>query len=282
MGTVRSPRLEVESGKVFGPPLFARESFPIGQIVSEVSYVPGSSERSAALQRKSRTFSIWILIIKVKLKWFCDHSAETWQVSFTGVVIMPKKGCREVFFRLWQVCGARCVFGWFSLVLFLAPEPKTMSQPERKEDAEQPKLKSELEQNGVLVNPRAVCHMCKRLYRDPKILPCLHTFCSDCIGQLEPFSVSSRRSVRSGEAAEADRPAVTVTVLCPGCDYEVDIPASGPAGLSTDHLALDEVFLETLVTDGPLGCDLCGEGGAESRCEVCTVNLCEFCCQAHR
>uniref|UniRef100_A0A8C2ZWP6 RING-type E3 ubiquitin transferase n=1 Tax=Cyclopterus lumpus TaxID=8103 RepID=A0A8C2ZWP6_CYCLU len=126
----------------------------------------------------------------------------------------------------------------------------------------------------------AVCSGCKRLYRDPKILPCLHTFCSDCIGLLEPFSVSSRKGPENGEAAEGHRTAVTV--LCPDCDCEVDIPASGPGGLSTDHLALDEVFLETLATDGPLGCDLCGEGGAESRCDVCCVNLCAFCCQAHR
>lgn len=162
-----------------------------------------------------------------------------------------------------------------------------MSQCDNKKNAEQPSLDSE-QQLHVAVNPRAVCNACKRLYRDPKILPCLHTFCSDCIGQLEPFSVSSRshrdgpEEGRGGEAVEEDRPAVTVTVLCPDCDSEVDIPPSGPAGLSTDHLALDEVFLETLVTNGPLGCDLCGEGGAESRCEVCCVNLCEFCCQAHR
>ncbi|KAM6955850.1 E3 ubiquitin-protein ligase TRIM45 isoform 1-T1 [Lycodopsis pacificus] len=158
-----------------------------------------------------------------------------------------------------------------------------MSQSERRENAEESKLRSE-PQNGVLVNPRAVCNGCTRLYRDPKILPCLHTFCSDCIGQLEPFSVSSRKSPENGksEAAQGDRPAGTVTVLCPDCDSEVDIPPSGPGGLSTDHLALDEVFLETLATDGPLGCDLCGEVGAESRCDVCCVNLCAFCCQAHR
>ncbi|TNN04426.1 hypothetical protein fugu_001455 [Takifugu bimaculatus] len=141
-----------------------------------------------------------------------------------------------------------------------------MSQPDRIEN------EAELERNGPPANPRAVCNACKRLYRDPRILPCLHTFCSECIGQLEPFSM--------GGPPRGERP--VVTVLCPTCDSEVDIPPSGPGALSTDHLALDEVFLETLVADGPLGCDLCGEGGAESRCEVCCVNLCGFCCQAHR
>ncbi|CAJ1079045.1 tripartite motif-containing protein 45 [Xyrichtys novacula] len=159
-----------------------------------------------------------------------------------------------------------------------------MSLSENSENREELALDSKNEQNGNVVNPKAVCNVCKRLYRDPKILPCLHTFCSDCIGQLEPFSVSSPRDSTEGrtrEGVKEDR-GVTVTVLCPDCDSEVDLPPSGLQGLSTDHLALDEVFLETLVTDGPLGCDLCGEGGAESRCEVCSVNLCEFCCQAHR
>ncbi|XP_034430722.1 tripartite motif-containing protein 45 [Hippoglossus hippoglossus] len=130
---------------------------------------------------------------------------------------------------------------------------------------------------GQSMSPLAVCTVCDRLFRDPKLLPCLHTFCSDCIGQLEPFS---RPLSSLSPEQEPDRAAVTV--LCPDCDSEVDLPPSGPSGLSTDHLALDAVFLETLLSDRPLSCDLCGEGGSESRCEVCCVNLCEFCCQAHR
>ncbi|KAF6726808.1 Tripartite motif-containing protein 45 [Oryzias melastigma] len=157
------------------------------------------------------------------------------------------------------------------------------------EESEQNKPRTEpagpgLDQKAGSVNPRAVCNVCRRLFRDPRILPCLHTFCSDCIAQLEPFSVTSRgrRDGPDGAAATANRAAARVTVLCPDCDSEVDIPQAGPGGLSPDHLALDEVFLETLVSNGPLGCDLCGEGSAAGRCEVCSVSLCEFCSQAHR
>ena len=157
-----------------------------------------------------------------------------------------------------------------------------MSQEERRQNTGQRAPNPEHEQNGLSGNPRAVCNVCQRLYREPKILPCLHTFCLDCISQLEPFSVSPRGDTpRGGQVLdEEDRP--PVTVFCPDCDSEVELPPSGPGGLSSDHLALDEVFSETLVSDGPLGCDLCGEGGAKSRCEVCCFNLCEFCCQAHR
>uniref|UniRef100_A0AAY4D9F4 RING-type E3 ubiquitin transferase n=1 Tax=Denticeps clupeoides TaxID=299321 RepID=A0AAY4D9F4_9TELE len=119
---------------------------------------------------------------------------------------------------------------------------------------------------------RSLCRACGRSYREPKILPCLHTFCADCIRQLEPFSAP-------GAARGERRPA---TVLCPQCDAEVELPAAGADGLSTDHLALDEVFRESLLRGGGVPCDLCGEGDAGRRCEVCCVNLCEFCSQAHR
>lgn len=73
------------------------------------------------------------------------------------------------------------------------------------------------------------------------MLPCLHTFCADCVGQLEPFSRALSSVSPEQEEGQAD-----ITVLCPDCDSKVDLP---PSGLSTDHLVLDTVFLDS--GDGP-------------------------------
>ncbi|MCI4378276.1 hypothetical protein PGIGA_G00214080 [Pangasianodon gigas] len=121
---------------------------------------------------------------------------------------------------------------------------------------------------------RALCGVCKRMYREPKLLSCLHTFCADCIRELERFSPLS----------PAREQAQSLTVLCPECDSEVELPRSGVDGLAADPLALDEVFMETLLLEKSAACDLCGDAEAEAqqRCEVCSLNLCDFCSQAHR
>uniref|UniRef100_A0A8C8CGA9 B box-type domain-containing protein n=1 Tax=Oncorhynchus tshawytscha TaxID=74940 RepID=A0A8C8CGA9_ONCTS len=80
---------------------------------------------------------------------------------------------------------------------------------------------------------------------------------------------------------EGESPSSAITGFCPECDSEVDIPLSGVEWLTTDHLALDEVFLETLMSENSVVCDLCSDWDTEKRCEVCCVNLCEF-CQAQR
>ncbi|EMP33633.1 Tripartite motif-containing protein 45 [Chelonia mydas] len=64
---------------------------------------------------------------------------------------------------------------------------------------------------------------------------------------------------------------------------EVDLPPGGINDLTTDHLAMNEVLLETLQAQGPgMLCDLCVDGEAVKHCPTCKANLCHFCCQAHR
>ncbi|KAF7709353.1 tripartite motif-containing protein 45 [Silurus meridionalis] len=134
---------------------------------------------------------------------------------------------------------------------------------------------TDTESNGNVSSSRAFCRVCKRMYREPKLLSCLHTFCADCIRQLEAFSPLS-------EAPARDRDRVRERVLCPECDSVVELPRSGVDALTTDHLALDEVFMETLLLEKCAVCDLCGDAEARQRCAVCSLNLCDFCSQAHR
>ncbi|MFT7818275.1 tripartite motif-containing protein 45-like [Arapaima gigas] len=125
------------------------------------------------------------------------------------------------------------------------------------------------------------CPVCAQRFRDPRILPCLHTVCADCSRRLEPFR---HRGSAPGSSEGS------LSVLCPQCDAQGELPPTGVDDLPLDHLALDRVFLESLEeADGPgseprsgLSCDLCGESGVQHRCQVCSTNLCAFCSQAHR
>ncbi|CAH6928954.1 Trim45 [Phodopus roborovskii] len=74
-----------------------------------------------------------------------------------------------------------------------------------------------------------------------------------------------------------------IGILCPVCDAQVDLPLGGVKALTIDHLAMNDVMLESLRGEGQgLVCDLCSDREVEKRCQTCKANLCHFCCQAHR
>ncbi|XP_069058911.1 E3 ubiquitin-protein ligase TRIM45 [Pleurodeles waltl] len=132
-----------------------------------------------------------------------------------------------------------------------------------------------------LPSSRTRCPLCAEPYTDPRILPCLHSFCMACIQQLEPLSPLGFRG--GMDPASSPRDKTQLSILCPVCDGEVELPPGGARALVIDHLVANEVLLESLQRDGVgLVCDLCNEGSAEKRCNICRANLCEFCCQAHR
>ncbi|KAM5201481.1 E3 ubiquitin-protein ligase TRIM45 isoform 2-T2 [Hipposideros larvatus] len=135
------------------------------------------------------------------------------------------------------------------------------------------------------------CPSCMGLFKAPRLLPCLHTVCTTCLEQLEPFSVVDIRGGDSDTSSEgpvfqeleAQSLQPQIGILCPVCDAQVDLPTGGVKALTIDHLAMNDVMLESLSGESQgLVCDLCGDREVEKRCQICKANLCHFCCQAHR
>ncbi|KAK2502544.1 hypothetical protein MC885_013363, partial [Smutsia gigantea] len=134
------------------------------------------------------------------------------------------------------------------------------------------------------------CPLCMGLFKAPRLLPCLHTVCTTCLEQLEPFSVMDFRGGDSDTSSEGSifqelkPPGLQpqIGILCPVCDAQVDLPMGGVKALTIDHLAMNDVMLESLRGEGQgLVCDLCSDREVEKRCQTCKANLCHFCCQAH-
>ena len=116
-----------------------------------------------------------------------------------------------------------------------------------------------------------ICGMCSKSYNDPRILPCLHSFCQQCL--LHEIEKSDSQQV----------------FKCPTCDHSMSIPVGGASGLPQNlHLGFEvEVagYMSKIVGNSEVCCDECIDGGsgpAEVFCCTCRQFLCAFCHEYHK
>ncbi|KAH9507812.1 Tripartite motif-containing protein 2 [Bulinus truncatus] len=103
------------------------------------------------------------------------------------------------------------------------------------------------------------CAICDHRYKDPKVLPCLHSFCEQCLSDVIPSE--------------------SLSVTCPVCRQQSILPLDGVAALQTNNFILN---LLKVITSPDL-CTSCGTltSAPTSKCVECQEFLCDNCSARH-
>ena len=116
----------------------------------------------------------------------------------------------------------------------------------------------------------AECPLCKETVKNPKTLPCLHSFCLEC---LDKQAILGRGQHET-------------TIKCPVCQSSFPIPESDtfeslPSSFHLNRL-LEVISCEKNSAQSPKCHNCANEDTATSYCFVCRSFLCACCNEAHR
>ena len=115
---------------------------------------------------------------------------------------------------------------------------------------------------------KITCTVCQEFFQDPKILPCFHYYCKQCVLQLA--------------AREQPFP-------CPECRGDMFLPPTGADGFPTAffvnrlvslHDAMEKV--QGATSSGNLICEQCRSDKAVAFCRHCAHFICDHCRESHR
>ena len=116
------------------------------------------------------------------------------------------------------------------------------------------------------------CPICTEVYTDPRLLPCVHTYCLKCI---EAWS----KDKQPGDE-----------VACPLCRKEFTLSSNGVGDLPKNYLVQQFLLMKELSTveSKPSPCEACtGDEVSEKKaaavyCVECQQKLCQTCKQDHK
>ena len=136
------------------------------------------------------------------------------------------------------------------------------------------------------IDAQLVCAICHCRYKTPKVLPCLHSFCRDCLDRH--IGIEKTKSLSSHRETDAPaNPALKVRIHCPLCRNESDLPTSGVDGYTTNFTLSNLVeVLDIHDDEGEDAQFICGNGLDENpavvHCLDCQCYLCENCLDLHK
>ena len=114
------------------------------------------------------------------------------------------------------------------------------------------------------------CAICLDLYTNPKTLPCLHSFCQQCL-----------------EGLPLDSEGDTYFISCPTCRHHIQFlkptgTADFPAAFQINNLKEVYNLMTKVSGDQQVACDNCTTTNAKGYCKECAKFLCQECIDVHR
>jgi len=175
----------------------------------------------------------------------------------------PGSGClllNNAAFVTVLICGSIIPL----VLLQILPHAFTMSTTETESSSSGSTAGSQC--SSPTPSPEHTCAHCNEKYKQPRVLPCLHVFCTSCITELatDALNVLGR------------------SVTCPLCQQCITLPVGGVEALPLDHV-LVELLDMLAIHDMQIVCTSCkAREKALARCSDCANFLCPNCVTAHR
>ena len=109
------------------------------------------------------------------------------------------------------------------------------------------------------------CPVCYQIFKNPKYLPCHHSYCEECLEKLQ----------------------VQNKITCPECRTEATVPPGGVKDLDNNFFInrlVDElVLMDKVEGEAEVVCDECSKDDpVEAFCSDCTMFLCHICNEHHK
>ena len=134
--------------------------------------------------------------------------------------------------------------------------------------AETPDVDIVVEKGLEELEKEITCPVCHEHFLDPKILPCCHYYCKECVQKLV-------------SRAGPNRP-----FACPECRHDTVLPQNDPNQLPTAFFVnrMKETYTKMAKAEGKVEalCEICSGAKAEAFCRQCAYFICSDCMKSHQ